>query len=300
MAASWKQRFRLQTGLALVSLLAWSACNPPPAPPNSAPPQRVVVLGPSTAESLIALGLQDRLVGVSDYCLAPEAQHLPKLGGQLNPSTEALAALRPDLVITQGSFPRLQTFLSGLGIENLAFATDSWSAWREEILLLGDRFQVESRSQDLLEAKERQLAAVRKTVAGKTPVRTVLVVSRKATEISGLVVVGGSSFLHEMLEAAGGRNAFAENSSPYFDLNEEALIRAAPDCILEFDPSGSAPEKNKALELWSSTFPQLPAVQSGKIFLMKEDFLMLPGPRMPAIAAAMAERLHLPAGEEGP
>src|SRR5215212_10182475 len=63
-------------------------------------PQRVVSLAPSVTETLFALGLGNRLVGVTNYCDYPaEALKLPKIGGFMNPSLETIVSKRPDLVI---------------------------------------------------------------------------------------------------------------------------------------------------------------------------------------------------------
>ena len=62
------------------------------------PPQRIVSLAPSLTETLFALGLGERVVGVTRYCAhPPEALELPKIGGYLDPSYEALLSLQPDL-----------------------------------------------------------------------------------------------------------------------------------------------------------------------------------------------------------
>src|ERR1043165_1036300 len=67
---------------------------------SSAPPKKIVSLAPSITEMLFALGFGDRLVGVTTYCDYPaEARQLPKIGGFMSPSIEAIVAKRPDLVI---------------------------------------------------------------------------------------------------------------------------------------------------------------------------------------------------------
>ena len=89
------------------------------------PVQRIVSLAPSLTETVYALGLEDRLVGDTDFCdFPPEAQKKTKVGGALNPSLEQIAALRPDLVLVTKSFNRLETVhaLDYLGIPS--YATD--------------------------------------------------------------------------------------------------------------------------------------------------------------------------------
>ena len=83
------------------------------------PVNRIVSLAPSLTETIYALGLQDHLVGDTDYCdYPPDAQKKTKVGGAINPSLEQIAALHPDLVLVTKSLNRLETVhaLDGLGI----------------------------------------------------------------------------------------------------------------------------------------------------------------------------------------
>ncbi len=240
-------------------------------------PTRVVVLGPSTVENLVALGLADRLVGVSDYCVEPAAKGLPRVGGQIDPALERIAALRPDLVIVQGRLPELGRWCERAGVAFLPLHTDRWSSWLEELRTLGNRFGVPDRAAALAARAEAELADLRDRVpTDRRPARCLLVVGRRAGEASGLVVAGGRSFLSELLTAAGGDNVFADNDRDYFDLNEEALVRAAPEVIFELVPGS----KEDPLPLWRHAFPSLPAVREGRVRVLCQPFVLLPGPRM--------------------
>jgi ABC-type Fe3+-hydroxamate transport system substrate-binding protein len=89
------------------------------------PVNRIVSLAPSLTETVYALGLQNRLVGDTDYCDYPaDAQKKTKVGGGISPSLEVIAALHPDLVLVTKSFNRLETVhsLDNLGIPS--YATD--------------------------------------------------------------------------------------------------------------------------------------------------------------------------------
>src|SRR5258708_30671431 len=80
-------------------------------------PQRIVSAAPAITETLFALGLGDRVVGVTTHCRFPEeARKKPKIGGYLRPSLEAIVALRPDLVIPERSPSNLVALLAGVKI----------------------------------------------------------------------------------------------------------------------------------------------------------------------------------------
>ncbi len=251
-----------------------------------------MVLGPSTVENLFALGLGDRVAGVSDYCVAPGAERIVRLGGQLNPNLESLAALRPDLVLTQGRLPGLEDFCRRQGFPLLSLATDTWAGWQAEIGRLGTLFGVEERAGRLVDKARKEMAALATNRnPSPRPTPALLVVGRRAGEAGGLVVAGGASFLSELLGFAGGRNVFADNERDYFDLAEEALVRAAPEVIFELRP-GSSESEAQVLKAWQAGFPALPAVRSGRVVLLTQDFILLPGPRMPAVTRLLAEALR--------
>ena len=86
----------------------------------AAPPQRIVSTAPSATEMLYALGLGDRVVGVTTFChYPPEAARKPKIGDYLHPSLEAIAGLRPDLVVSEASGVRHAERLSALDLNVL-------------------------------------------------------------------------------------------------------------------------------------------------------------------------------------
>ena len=74
-------------------------------------PLRIVSLTPSVTECLFALGCQERIVGVTQFCnYPPQASQLPRLGGRINPNFERLLSLQPDLVIYQGNYQKVEQF----------------------------------------------------------------------------------------------------------------------------------------------------------------------------------------------
>ena len=108
-------------------------------------PQRVVSLAPSVTETLFALGFGDRVVGVTTYCDYPAAaKRLPKIGGFINPSLEAIAAARPDLVIgvRDSSHPVKTKEIENLGIKVVLISVtsldDILNSFRSIARLLGN------------------------------------------------------------------------------------------------------------------------------------------------------------------
>lgn len=258
---------------------------------GSAPPQRVVVIGPSSAETLVWLGLHDRIVGVSDYCAAPELAELPRVGGQLDPNLERITTLKPDLVLVQGSHPRLEAWCEQQQTQYLAWKTQSVDGWREEVRHYGARFEIAAHAQAQLAAWDRsyaELADSGLTDPSADACKVLIIASRDSERIARVLAAGRGSFLGELLEHVGGANVYADHQRDYFDLAEEAILHVQPELILEL---GGAQDDLERLELWQEAFPQVPAVRAAQIYGLREDFVFLPGPRMLETAELLRSKL---------
>jgi iron complex transport system substrate-binding protein len=273
----------------LLPLLLAAACGPagdPPAPSTDTPPQRIAVIGPSTAENLFHLGAGHLVVGVSDYCLEPAAADLPRLGGQADPNLERLAVLEPDLVLTQGANPRLEEWCRLSGVRYRAFTTDSVAEWEDEVGELGALLGREADAGALVDGVRSALAAAGQPALEESPT-VLLVISRRVGSASGLTVAGASSFLSELLAAAGGSNLLADNPRDYFDLGEELLLTRQPDFVFELLPSDPDPAAT-----WKRDYPSLRAAQEGRVVAFPQEHVLLPGPRMAAVAQSFAAALR--------
>lgn len=279
-----------------VSLLA--SCSKVEAPystPASATiPQRVVVIGPGTAANIFALGAGGLVVGVSDYNTVAAATDLPRVGGLFDPNHERIAALNPDLLIVQGQAQKLEAFCASMGIEFRSFSTDTIASWHAEMEWLAQRLgaleqlpqQRDNMTRGLAELAAAQRSTSSSTGQAPPPPRVLLVISRRAEEASSIIVAGSGSFLNELLTCAGGVNVFPETGRDYFDLNEESLIRAAPDVILEF---GTDPATAQAV--WRTSFPQVPAVRDRRVRVITNMDALMPGPAMLKTARSIAAML---------
>jgi iron complex transport system substrate-binding protein len=281
-----------------------ASCTKPEAPHSTLAsatiPQRVVVIGPGTAANIFALGAGHLVVGVSDYNTVAAAADLPRVGGLFDPNHERIAALNPDLLIVQGQAQKLESFCASMGIEFRSFSTDTIAAWQTEMEWLAQRLgaqaQLPQQREQLIQGLQELGAAqkakrLKEGSAGQNPAptappRVLLVISRRADEASSIIVAGSSSFLNELLTYAGGANVFPEAGRDYFDLNEESLIRAAPDVILEF---GTDPAT--ALPVWRASFPQVPAVRDDRVKVITNMDALMPGPSMLETARSIAAML---------
>jgi len=263
--------------------------------------QRVVSMAPNITETVFALGCGHRLVGVTDFCVyPPEGAALPKVGGYVNPNFEKLLVLRPDLVLLHGRHEKVETFLTGRGIRVVHVAMDHVSSVFSAIAQLGTVFHCPKRAAHLSKAIRDDLDALRKTVSAYQRPRVFVCLWRSAGGLTGLGTAGRGSYVGELVEAAGGENIFKEVAIPYPQASKESLIKRKPQVILELRPGEEiSDEQRRGLISDWQVLGTVPAVQAGRIHILTDDFLLVPGPRIGRAARAIARALH-PEVDHGP
>jgi len=258
-------------------------------PPATA--RRIVSLVPALTEMLFAIGAGPQVVGVSSYDTFPaEVKALPRVGALLDPDTERILSLRPDLVITYGSQSNVETQFARAGIRTYSYRHGGIDTIRQslrELAMLTDhRAEGERVGRDL----QARLDAVRARIRGRARPRTVLVFEHEPHTLRGMYVSGGVGFLHEMLEIAGGQNVFAEVKRESVQPSLETLIARAPEVIVEI--RANPPQDIDAERRAWLTLTTVPAVRAGRIHFLAGEYLVVPGPRVPQGVEALARALH--------
>ena len=168
----------------------------------AAPPARIVSLVPSVTEILYALGAEERLVGVTDFCdYPPAARQRPSVGGMVNPNLEAIVALKPDLVIatTEGNGEETFAQLKRLGIPTYLVAAHLVSDVTDLIARLGALTGRERAMGPVLARLERRIEAVKRAVAPQPRPRVLYVLWPEP-----LIVPGRTALVTELIRLAGG------------------------------------------------------------------------------------------------
>jgi len=265
---------------------------------RAAAPARIVSTSPSITETLFALGLGDRVVGVSTYCRHPEAvKTLPKVGTFLRPDAEVIARLRPDLVIVHAGPHDVVRQLGVLGIQTVTVDRGTLPSVFSSIRAIGGPAGAGDRTERLVAELEQHLAKVRAAVAGRSRKKVLLIVGRRPGTLSDLVAVGTGSYLGDLVDIAGGVNVLsAPGVSEYPRISMETVIRLAPDVIVDAGDMGDTDaqrlRKEKAtLQLWS-TQTTVGAVRARAIHPVMSDAFVVPGPRVVEVADTLAAWLH--------
>jgi len=250
-------------------------------------PSRVVSMAPNVTEILFALGVADRVVAVTESCdFPPEAKLKTQLKGT-TPSIEQILALKPDLVLLPEDFiqPGLMQQLDRLKVP--AFVLQAASL--EDVLLQIQtvaRMLDRSQAGDVLVASMRQrMAAVKDRLQALPRPRILYVLNTEP-----LQSVGPGSFIHQLIELAGGENIAAGASGAYPRLSLENVIARDPECIVfpVGDEEGIPEDEQQQWRRWS----QLSAVQHDRLVSVPSVLIDRPGPRLVEGLELLAKAIH--------
>lgn len=265
-------------------------------PGPQARPSRVVSTFPSATETLFALGAGDRVVGVSNYCRYPPAVlSLPKVGTYIKPDPEKIALLRPDLVIIERS-AALADRLSALGIPYAEVKYGSLNEIYSMVLDIGRAVGLPDQAAMLNHDIQSRLAAIQAQTQGKPHPTVLVILGRTPGELTNLVAVGPGSYLAELLEIAGGKNALTKTPVPYPRISLETVVRLNPDIILDASMmnqvgESTAVQEARLREPWLA-HPELSAARNGMVFGLTSECLVTPGPRVVEAVELLRAKLH--------
>lgn len=253
-------------------------------------PEKIVSFGPSITEILFALGLGDKVVGVTDFCDYPEeALDKPKVGNAWSPSIESVVELEPDLVLTVASV-QFTSELEALGFTYVILDPEDFDGIMDNIRLTGEVTGKKAEAEQLAEDMEKTIADVAERVKGADKLKVFMIVD--ATDPNMPWTAGSLSFIHDIITIAGGENIAAWVADDYVQLNIEEIVDAEPDIIVVQTMMGGIPtitaEELQEHIIWQ----QLDAVKEGRIYFIDGDLISRPGPRIVQGLEAIARIIH--------
>ena len=254
-----------------------------------AAPQRIISTAPSITETLFAMGLGPRIVGVTVYCkYPPEALKLPKIGDYLRPDMEAIVRLHPDLVVVQAQPNHLSEELSRLHITFVEVQSHNLDEIYAGARSIGKAANAAQGAEKMIGDMQMRLQAIRTLVHGRPKPSAVFLVGHNPGSLEGLIAGSGSSYFSDLLNTAGGTNIFSDTATPYPKVSLEEILARNPDFILELSGE-SRPSQQQVTALWRNQ-PALKAVTAHRVYAIPSVAFLVPGPR--AVEAA-SELLHL-------
>jgi iron complex transport system substrate-binding protein len=257
------------------------------------PPARIISLIPAVTEMLFAVGVGNRLVGVSNFDhFPPEVESIPRVGALLDPNVERILALRPDLVVVYRSQTDLIAQLGRAQIPTFVYVHAGLADVTSTLRELGARVGAADRAGTLASDIERRIDVLRKRFAtGKRP-KTLVIIGRDAFALRGIYASGGVGFIHDMLTAAGAENVFADTKREAVQATSELILARAPEVVLELrgDPI-DATTQAKELQAWDA-LSSLPAVRNKRVRVIADARTVIPGPRVADAVELLAKVIH--------
>lgn len=247
-----------------------------------AKPERIVSLAPANTEIVAALGAIGRLKGVTTYCDYPaEVKSITKVGDFAQPNMEAIAALRPDLVlVTTGVQADVIGRLEQLGCSVVAIDPQSLDAVYESIGKVGKAIGEKAAADELVSSMQTQAADIAEKVDG-SPTTCFLEIAQDP-----LYTVGSGTLLNDLIEQAGGENVVTQKG--YVAYSVEQLVAANPEVYLATKGSMSNPSDI----MGRPGYDKLTAVRDKHVYLLDDNLVSRPGPRVVEGIRQIAEALH--------
>ena len=263
-----------------------------PSARSSERPTRIVSLIPAVTEMLFAIGAGPQVVAVSSFDhFPPQVRRLPSVGALVDPDVERILSLRPDLVAIYGSQTDLRTQLGRARIPVYVYRHAGLADVPATIRELGARVGHADAAAALARGIETRLAAIRARNAGRPHPRTLIVMGREALSLRGIYASGGVGFIHDMVEAAGGTNVFADVKKEAVQATAELILSRRPDVIIELRADPLSPDMlTREMNVWSA-WNSVPAVKNRHVHLIADDRTVVPGPRVAEGVEIIANRL---------
>ncbi|MFC1654677.1 ABC transporter substrate-binding protein, partial [Myxococcota bacterium] len=242
-------------------------------------PGRVVSLAPNLTEILFAIGAGERVVGVTTYDDYPEeVKKLPRVGGFIDPSVEAILALKPDLVIcvpNPGGRNRMDA-LSRMGVPILVLPSYRMKDIFTVIRTLGNLFDRKEAAKKLIADMQARIDRIAKLVEDVRRPKVLLVYGHRP-----IMAAGKGSFGDTMLKLAGGENVIKDSGVRYPNVPMEEVIRLMPEVIIDASSSGTGAEMTRVeVEKVWGRWKVLPAVKNRRVYIFNSALWFRPGPRV--------------------
>lgn len=280
----------------LVALRSLFGSEQAPTPAIPADPQRIVSLAPSITESLFALGLGDRVVGVTRYCeYPPEAQTRAIVGGFVDPNYEEIVKLKPDLVALLVIHDEAKARLAGLQIPVFAVDHRTIPGILDSFIQLADRCGVRDRGVQLAAQCQTRMDLIERKTHDLPRPRVLISSAREfgTGRIESVYAAGRNQWHDELIHLAGGENAYPNDGIAFPEISPEGILRINPDVIIELAPTAETGNyaKEQIVAEWDSV-PSLRAAQEKRIYILNGDYVGLPGPRFVQLLEDIARALH--------
>ncbi|HOJ39390.1 MAG TPA: helical backbone metal receptor [bacterium] len=255
---------------------------------NTGQAERLVSLGTYPTQNLLLLDLVEELVGVTIHEPLEIRQGREIIGTLWEPNVEKILSLRPDVVIAskEGNRPQSVNKLKELHLEVLLLEeVRTFQDACDNLLSIGRRFQRRKQAEEMVHQMKAELETLRRHRPQRKP--TVFF----CLGLKPLVTAGRDSFIHRMIEDAGGENLFGTMAGKYLTISLEEAVRRNPEVIITLEMEAQADP-----DFWKR-YPGLKAVKSSRVFMVSNELFANPTPRQYLLAVRYLRQLLFPGRE---
>lgn len=255
------------------------------------PPQRIVSLSPNLTEIVFAMGLGDKVVGVSNDSDWPvEAKQKLKMGTFWQPNTEAVIAAKPDLVVCESFLQHkdIAETLKRAGLRVVSLRIESTQEFYNAIIQIGQAAGCPDKAEPLAAKIKSDFDQIRVKASSAKKVKVLW-----AVQTEPMRVVGIKTFVNEIIDLAGGQNVIAPTGDQYPAIGTETILTSGAEVIIQsaMGTEDITKQQETADKFWSR-FANLPAVKDKKVYVIEADTVLRLSPRLPDGAMAVAKLLH--------
>lgn len=256
---------------------------------------RIISLAPNVTEILYALGLEDKIIGVTRYCkYPPQAMTKKKTGGYLDPNYEVITAAEPDLVIVFAEQVEPVNHFEKLGIRTLTVKHITIEDILESIIKIGSACSVRGKAEQMVREIKTKIETIKEQTKNPDKPKVLLCIERNV--ISGrfeaVYIAGDDGFYNRMIDLAGGVNAY-KGRIKFPKVSHEGLIAMNPDIIIDVTSNlqGRGLNKEELLRQWDA-LSDVEAVRKKRIYIFSENYIAIPGPRFILTLERIAKAIH--------
>ena len=263
--------------------------------PDAGQCERIVSMAPSITETLFALGLGDRVVGVTRYCRYPaEARQEPEIGGYLDPNFEAIVALRPDLIVMLADGGPARRAFDKLRLPTLVVCHKTVDGILDSISTIGCSCGAERRGEEIVAEIRLRMKRIRRKTSDLPRRRVLIAVDRTFGRggVEDAYFAGRDGQLDRMIELAGGQNGYRA-AARFPIIAAEGILQINPQVIVDVVPESKAAEigKEAILADWRQV-AGVDAVKHGRVYVLADDRASLPGPGFIRTVEHLARLIH--------
>lgn len=252
-------------------------------------PERIISLAPSNTEILFTLGLEDRIVGVTDFCDYPEAaKSKEKIGGFSEPNIEKIISLQPDLILATSMHQKAVEELEKLNVPSVVLDPKDFEDVFTSIEIIGKATGVDDKAAAVvgdLKARVKDIDdKVAKLTADERP--------KVYYEIwpSPITTAGPGTFVNDIIQRAGGENIAKDAKKAYPQYSQEMIVAKNPDIII-FSHHGSSNQSAEDI-LNRQGWESIEAIKNNKVFYLEENLVQRATPRLVDGLEQLAEMMH--------